>query len=282
MAISDLAEYQVVILCGGQGTRIKGVSESLPKPLIDVGGKPILWHIMKTYSTYGIKKFVLCLGYKGETIIDYFANYHKRNHDFTMKISSSPFTRNLNPQGPGERSDLNKMSPATDADVDEWEITFALTGENTMTGGRIKRIEKYITEDLFFCTYGDGVSDVDISALLAFHKKKCKTATLTGVHLPTTFGIVEADAEDMVTSFREKPVMSGLINGGFFVFNRGIFDIITGDDCVLEEMPFKRLARSSQLGMFKHEGFWHCMDTYKDYMALNAMWNDKKAPWKIW
>lgn len=265
----DVSRYTAVILCGGQGTRIRGVADNLPKPLIPIGGKPILWHIMKTYSFYGIKKFVLCLGYKGETIIDYFENYHTRNHDFTMKISDRD----------RKRFHDNELE---DTDVNEWEITFALTGEETMTGGRLKRIERYINEDCFFCTYGDGVSDVNIRVLYEYHRTKGKTATLTGVYLPTTFGIVEADDNNVIKSFREKPVMGGLINGGFFVFNRGIFEHIEGDATVLEEKPMKRLVRNDELVMYSHDGFWQCMDTYKDYLTLNKVWDLNKAPWKIW
>ncbi len=264
-----LSNYQVVILCGGQGTRIRGVADGIPKPLIDVGGKPILWHIMKTYSFYGIRRFILCLGYKGDTIIDYFENYHARTHDFTMKIENAEvrtFTE--------ERRN--------DRDVDEWEITFALTGVNTMTGGRIKRIAKYIDNDLFFATYGDGLSDVNIHDLYKFHKSHGRTATLTGVHLPTTFGIVETDDNNAITSFREKPVMSGRINGGFFVFNTRLFEHIENDTTVLEDMPFKRLVRNSELLMYPWDGFWHCMDTFKDYQELNKMWDSDKAPWKLW
>lgn len=265
----DLSHYKVVILCGGEGTRIRSVTEAMPKPMIDIGGRPILWHIMKIYSFYGIRNFILCLGYKGEAIIDYFENYHARTHDFTMKVKD------------GNRK-LFHMDGAEDRDVDEWEITFALTGERTMTGGRIKRIEKYIDEDLFFCTYGDGVSDIDINALFKYHWEKGKVATLTGVHLPTTFGIVESGDDGIVNSFREKPVLGGVINGGFFVFNKEIFDSIDDDQTVLEDKPFKRLVRSNEIAMFSHEGFWHCMDTYKDYAALNRLWAEGKAPWKIW
>jgi glucose-1-phosphate cytidylyltransferase len=265
----DLSRYKAVILCGGQGTRIRGVADDLPKPLIDIGGRPILWHIMKTYSFYGIRKFVLCLGYKGETIIDYFENYHARTHDFTMKVSDRD----------RKMFDGNETE---DRDVDDWEITFALTGQNTMTGGRVKRIARYIDSDLFFCTYGDGVSDVDIRGSFAYHRRQGKSATLTGVHLPTTFGIVEAGEDGIITSFREKPVMSGLINGGFFVFESTIFEHIEGDDTVLEDMPFKRLVRNNDLAMYRHEGFWHCMDTFKDHASLNRMWTTRQAPWKIW
>jgi glucose-1-phosphate cytidylyltransferase len=265
----DLSGYQAVILCGGQGTRIRGVADNLPKPLIPIGGKPILWHIMKTYSFYGIRRFVLCLGYKGEEIIDYFQNYHTRTHDFTMKIS--------------DRDRLRFHDTGNeDADVDDWEITFALTGEQTMTGGRLKKIARYIKEDLFFCTYGDGVSDINIRELFDYHWSKGKSATLTGVHLPTTFGIVEADNDGLIKSFREKPVMGGMINGGYFVFHKALFDHIEGDDTVLEDMPMKRLVRNHDLSMYPHEGFWHCMDTLKDHQTLNKMWDHKEAPWKIW
>jgi glucose-1-phosphate cytidylyltransferase len=265
----NLSDYKAVILCGGQGTRIRSVSEFMPKPLLDIGGKPILWHIMKIYSHYGIRKFILCLGYRGEMIIDYFENYHSRNHDFTMKISDRDRT-------------FHADESADDRDVDDWEITFALTGENTMTGGRIKRIRKHIGEDLFFCTYGDGVSNVDLTALHKFHCDNGGVATLTGVHLPTTFGIVDADKAGYITSFREKPTLQGLINGGFFVFNRTIFDYIDGDDTVLEGVPMVQLVRTRSLLMYRHDGFWQCMDTFKDYTTLNTMWEKKKAPWKIW
>jgi len=265
----DLRKHQVVILCGGQGTRIRSVADNIPKPLIPVGGRPILWHIMKTYSFYGIKKFILCLGHKGETIVDYFENYHARTHDFTMTINDT-------------NNKSYHLDNINDSDVDDWEITFAITGENTMTGGRIKRIQKYIENDEFFCTYGDGVSDVNIRELFDFYKQADKSAVLTGVHLPTTFGIVEADDKGMITSFREKPVMPGLINGGYFVLNKRIFDYIDDDSTILEGLPFKRMVRNNEIALFKWSGFWQCMDTYKDYETLNSMWDKNNAPWKIW
>ncbi len=269
--MDDLSKCQAVILCGGQGTRIRSVSEDKPKPLIDVGGKPILWHIMKIYSFYGVRKFILCLGHKGDAIIDFFENYHAYNHDFSMSIGNK------------DKKSFHYPEKYKDgADVNEWEITFALTGEETQTGGRIRRIEPYVKNDTFFCTYGDGVCDSDLRQLHAFHLAKGKIATLTGVHLPTTFGIVEADDKGDISSFREKPVMSGLINGGFFAFNKGLFDYLDGDDTILEGKPFKKLVRDQQIGMFRHEGFWHCMDTYKDYQNLNQLWKENKAPWKIW
>jgi glucose-1-phosphate cytidylyltransferase len=265
--MTGLSQYQAVILCGGQGTRIRGVNDGLPKPLIDIGGKPILWHIMKIFSSFGIRRFILCLGHKGEAIIDYFENYHSHHQDFILHIKT------------GEKlfRDSDQHS-----DVDDWEISFALTGEDTMTGGRVKRIASCITEDRFFCTYGDGVANIDIKELFAFHLERKVIATLTGVHLPTTFGILEYNTHGIITSFREKPVMPGLINGGFFVFQREIFDYLEDDATVLEEKPFRRLVRNQQLAVFKNPGFWHCMDTYKDYQSLNKMWNENKAPWKIW
>lgn len=269
--MTDLSEYQAVILCGGQGTRIRSVGEDKPKPLIDVGGKPILWHIMKIYSFYGVRKFILCLGHKGEAIMNYFENYHAYNHDFTMKVKNRD-----------ARVFHDTANNREDADVDDWEITFALTGENTQTGGRLKRIAQHVKGDRFFCTYGDGVSDVDLRQLLAYHLEHGRTATLTGVHLPTTFGIVEADETGGITSFREKPVLPGMINGGYFVFDRKIFDYIDDDATVLEEKPFRKLVRDRQISMFRFEGFWHCMDTYKDYQKLNEIWRAKSAPWKIW
>jgi glucose-1-phosphate cytidylyltransferase len=268
--MTDLSQYQAVILCGGQGTRIRAVGEDKPKPLIDVGGKPILWHIMKIYSFYGVRKFILCLGHKGETIMNYFENYHSYTHDFTMTVKDR------------EAKIFHANEAGEDSDVDEWDITFALTGENTQTGGRIKRIARHLKGDRFFCTYGDGVSDVDLRRLMEHHAARKKVATLTGVHLPTTFGIVEADESGDITSFREKPVLPGRINGGYFVFDRKILDYLDDDATVLEEKPFKKLVRDGQISMFRYEGFWHCMDTYKDYQKLNEMWKAKTAPWKIW
>lgn len=269
MTQPDLSEYPAIILCGGQGTRIRGVADNIPKPLIDVGGRPILWHIMKSYSFYGIRKFILCLGYRGDAIIDYFENYHARTHDFVMTIRDN-----------GRKSFT--LESRNDRDVDDWEITFALTGEKTMTGGRLKRIRQYVTQDYFFATYGDGLSDVDIPRLFRYHQEHGRTATLTGVHLPTTFGIVESDTEGKIASFREKPVLPGRINGGYFVFTPQIFDHIDNDETTLEDIPFKRLVRTGEIGMFAWDGFWHCMDTFKDHQELNKMWNEGKAPWKLW
>jgi glucose-1-phosphate cytidylyltransferase len=265
-----LPEIPVVILCGGQGTRMRAVSEELPKPMVDVGGKPILWHIMKSYSHYGVKRFILALGYKGDRIVDYFENYYKHTHDYTMRVMHE------------EPQRYPISSKDEDSDIDEWEITFAYTGEYTMTGGRIKRVEKYINTPSFFATYGDGISNVDIRKLYEFHCGHGRIATLTGVHLPTTFGVVETDAGGSVISFREKPVMPGLINGGFFVFNHEIFSLIKGDSTILEAEPFYQLVEQQEIRVWKHDGFWHCMDHYKDYSDLNKMWKENNAAWKVW
>lgn len=268
--MTDLSKYQAVILCGGHGTRIRAVAEDRPKPMVEVGGRPILWHIMKIYSHFGIRRFILALGYQGEKIVEYFQNYHAYNHDFTMQLGAPQSRRVLPSRG------------ACDSDVDEWEITFAHTGEDTMTGGRLGRIAPYIDQDHFFCTYGDGVSDVDIQAVFREHLRMGNTATLVGVHLPTTFGIVEANAAGKIESFREKPVLPGFVNGGFFCFTPELFSTIDGDATVLEDQPFRSLVASQRIGMVPHTGFWHAMDHFKDYESLNEMWKSGKAPWKVW
>jgi glucose-1-phosphate cytidylyltransferase len=257
---------QVVILCGGQGTRIRAVAEDKPKPMVDVGGKPILWHIMKNYSAYGINKFVLALGHQGEKIVDFFSDYHRHTSNHTIHLNGS------------KAIDFHDE----DKDLDDWEVTLVHTGVDTMTGGRIKKCLPYIKEDLFLATYGDGVSDVDINQLIAFHKKTNPIATLTGVHLPTTFGIVDADEKGQIQTFREKPTLGGYINGGFFVFNKAIGEFIDDENTILEEKPFRALIRKNQLQMFTHDGFWQCMDHYKDYSTLNKIWDSGKAPWHIW
>lgn len=267
---TDVSKLQAVILCGGQGTRIRAVAEDRPKPMVEIGERPILWHIMKIYSHHGIRRFILCLGHQGDKIVQYFRNYHAYSHDFTMTVGSPEILRET-PQPRG-----------IDSDADEWEITFAHTGPDTMTGGRIKRIERYIDQEHFLCTYGDGVSDVDIPQVYQRHLAQGNTATLVGVHLPTTFGIVESDPQGRITSFREKPTMPGLINGGFFCFSKGIFAHIENDATVLENQPFRRLVELGGIGMVPHSGFWHAMDHYKDYTTLNEMWTTGRAPWKVW
>jgi glucose-1-phosphate cytidylyltransferase len=265
----DLSKYKAVILCGGQGTRIRAVAEDRPKPMVEIGGRPILWHIMKIYSSFGVRKFVLALGHQGEKIVEYFENYHSGNCDFTMKVGR-PQTRKFH------------LQDGSDSDVDDWEITFAHTGVETMTGGRVRRIQPYIQEDHFFCTYGDGVSDVDIPRVFREHINRREVATMVGVHLPTTFGLVEATEDGRIERFREKPVLPGYINGGFFCFTPEIFRHIEGDSTVLEDKPFHELVAKGRIGMVPHKGFWHAMDHYKDYAALNDMWRRQDAPWKVW
>lgn len=258
--------HKVVILCGGMGTRMREETEFKPKPLVEIGGKPILWHIMKHYSRFGYRDFVLALGYKGDMIVDYFESYYRRNCDYTLSLDRH-----------GSRQFHHE--PANDERA--WRITFAWTGNETMTGGRIKRIERYIDEDYFLATYGDGLSNVDVPSVVDFHLAHGKTATLVGVHLPTTFGVLEA-RNGTVTEFREKPVLQGWINGGFFVINRRFFDRLQADSDVLEDRPMKELVAEGSLGVFPHDGFWKCMDTYKDVVALNQIWDSGHAPWVTW
>lgn len=263
----SLRDMQVVILCGGQGTRIRAVAEDRPKPMVEVGNRPILWHIMKYYHCFGVRRFVLALGHQGDKIVDYFTNYRLRHHDFTMNTRDSS---------------ARLFHDGEDSGIEDWDVSMVHTGEETMTGGRIKRVARHIQGDTFFATYGDGLSTVDLRQLFEFHRAHGRTATLTGVHQPTTFGIVETGENGVVKSFREKPTLSGYINGGFFVFNRRIIDEIAGDETVLEEEPLRALIHKGELAMFSHDGFWHCMDHYKDYTTLNKLWAKGTAPWKIW
>lgn len=255
---------KVVILCGGQGTRMREHTEFIPKPLVEIGGKPILWHIMKTYAHYGFNEFILCLGYKGNMIKDYFMNYDTKHHDITMRLK-----------------DKHHWTHYKDTDVEDWTITLADTGENTMTGGRIKRIQKYIDGDEFFVTYGDGVADIDIKKLLEFHRKMGKLATLSGIRPVSRFGVIDHE-QGLITNFQEKPRMKERVNGGYFVFNKKVFDYIQGDDTVLEEEPVRKLAAERQISIFEHDGFWECMDTYRESLMLNKLWDSGKAVWKVW
>ncbi len=256
-------DVKVVILCGGMGTRLREQTEFMPKPLVKIGDMPILWHIMKTYSYYGYNNFVLCLGYKGEMIKEFFINFEWMANDITLNLKSGR-----------EFVAHHEHLP------EEWNITFANTGLETLTGFRIKKIQKYIKEDFFLATYGDGVADANISGSVDFHLKKNKIATLTAIHPISRFGVIESDG-DMVKGFHEKPVMEGLINGGFFVFRNEIFDHIEGDT-MLEDTTPPKLSKLGQLAVYRHNGFWHCMDTYRDYEFLNKLWNSNQAKWKVW
>lgn len=258
--MEEKSAINVVVLCGGRGTRLVEETEYRPKPMIRIGELPILVHIMNIYSASGFRRFVLPLGYKGEMIKDYFLNFDYYTNDFTLELSSQ---KAITPH--------SRLHP-------DWRITLANTGLETLTGGRIKRVEPYIEGETFMVTYGDGVADIDLDLLLAQHRKMGKLATVTGVHPLTRFGELEV-ADGLVREFREKPqVKTGLINGGFFVFQRGIFDYLT-EDCSLEKEPLENLARDGELAIYRHEGFWHCMDTYRDMESLNQLWNSGKAPW---
>jgi glucose-1-phosphate cytidylyltransferase len=260
----DRTKTKVVILCGGAGTRLKEETDFRPKPLVEIGGKPILWHIMKIYSQFGFSDFTLCLGHKGHMIKTYFLDYMYAHSDFTMNLGSP------------DRIQFHGRHQE-----DRWAITLADTGLETSTGERIKRIEKYIDCDPFFVTYGDGVGDVNIKNLLAFHLKHGKIATITGVQPQSQFGIIEADGVGNVQGFKEKPRLTDWVNGGFFVFNRAVFNHLK-DGSVLEEQPLIELARREELAIYRHQGFWQCMDTFKDVEFLNQLWTKGNAPWKIW
>jgi len=255
---------KTVILCGGKGTRLAGETEYKPKPLIQVGGKPILWHIMQGYSHQGFKDFILCLGYKGNMIKEYFLNLEEMSNDFRLDLRS------------------NQKFSLSDNERLEGKISFVETGPETMTGGRIARIKKYIGDDEdFFMTYGDGVSDVDLRELYDHHKKMGKIATLTAVKPVYRFGLLDVE-EGLVSRFDEKPDMKDLVNGGFMVFNRKVFDYLSEDEsCVLEQEPLKRLASEGQLAAYCHEGFWKCMDNQKEVNELNEIYKGG-APWKTW
>lgn len=257
---------KVVILCGGLGTRLREETEFKPKPMVEIGGRPILWHIMKTYSHYGFKDFVLCLGYKGEMIKEYFYNYEVLNNDFTVEL--------------GKRKSVDIHSSH---DEDGWRITLADTGDKALKGSRLKQVEKYIDGDYFMMTYGDGVANVNIKALLDFHKSHGKTATVTGVNPISLFGNIKIK-DNMVETFREKSKdEKNLVSGGFFVFSRKLLDCLSvDDDCDLEIGVLERIANEGELMAYKHKGFWANMDTYRDVEFLNRLWKENKAEWKIW
>jgi glucose-1-phosphate cytidylyltransferase len=261
---------KVFVLCGGQGTRLREHTEVRPKPMVEIGGRPILWHIMKLYAFHGITDFVLCLGYKANVIKEYFLNYEAMNSDFTIKL--------------GEKDGIclheNGLSE------DNWRVTLVDTSEEAMTGARIARAAKYLDadDDMFMVTYGDGLSDVNIRALINFHRKHGKLATVTGVRPPSRFGELQCTPDHCVKSFSEKPqIGQGLINGGFFCFDRRFLKYLSdASDCVLERQPLEACAADGQLCAFEHPGYWQCMDTYRDWLALEELWKMGKAPWKVW
>ncbi len=256
----------VVILAGGFGTRLREQTEFIPKPMVPIGIRPILWHIMKIYSYYGYKRFIICLGYKGDIIKEYFYHYRIRNSDFTINL--------------GNHEDICIHSLYRE---DDWQVTLADTGLKAMSGARIKRVEKYIDTDRFLLTYGDGVANIDIERLVNFHLSHGKLATVTGVRPPSRFGELIAKGERVI-EFGEKPqVGSSMINGGFFVFDRGVFSYLADDDgCILEKDPLEKLATDGELMVYQHSGFWQCMDTLRDMNLLNEYWEKGEAPWKVW
>lgn len=253
---------KVIIMCGGKGTRLREETEFKPKPMVEIGGRPVLWHIMSIYARYGFKDFVLPLGYKGEVIKQYFHDYKLRNSDFTVDLKSGDITRH-----------------ADDTGLD-WRVTLCDTGQETLKGGRIKRIARHIDTDRFMVTYGDGVADIDIARLIEFHKQSGKMGTFTGVRMPSRFGTVNTDANGNILSWEEKPVLNEYINCGFFVFKREFLDYLSEDEeCDLEKEPLQRLAAEGQLSMYPHTGRWECMDTLRDCQKLNALWDKGQAFW---
>ena len=256
----------VIILCGGKGSRLSEETVLKPKPMIEIGGKPILWHIMKHYSYYGYHRFILALGYKGEYVKNYFYNYRIFSNDFTIEMH------------PEKEPQIHGLS-----DESHWEITLVDTGLNTLKGGRIKRLERYVKSDNFHLTYGDGVSNVNLNELDRFHMKHGNIGTITGVHPPSRFGEMLIEGDNVI-HFEEKPQLStGIINGGFFVFNRKFFDYLTADDkCDFEFGPLQKIASEKELKVFKHDGFWQCMDTIRERDYLNSLWESGSPPWKIW
>lgn len=259
---------KTVILCGGYGTRIRDVADDIPKPMIPVGRLPILWHLMKYYANYGHKDFVLCLGYKGQAIKDFFLDYEAHTSDCTLTLGA-------------EKS----VEYHSSHEESGWRVTMADTGMGTMTGGRIRKIRHYIGDDAhFMLTYGDGVSNIDLHKLLAFHNSHGRILTVTGVHPPGRFGELMADPHGLVTEFNEKPqAAGGWISGGFFVCRREIFKYLDDrDDLVFEQEPMKALVRDHQLAVYEHNDFWQCMDTHRDWQHLNSLVEGGKAPWMIW
>ncbi len=255
---------KVVILAGGYGTRITEETQNKPKPMIEIGGKPILWHIMKYYSSFGFNDFIICCGYKGSVIKNYFVNYQAINSDLELNFKDKS---------------IKYLKPA----FENWKIKLVDTGENTMTGGRLKRVKKYLKDDeLFFFTYGDGLSDINLNKLLSFHKKYKSLATLTAVFPQGRFGAVSIK-NNYVSKFNEKPKGDNLrVNGGYFVLNKKILDYISSDKTVFEKKPLETLARKKLLTAYNHNSFWQPMDTLRDKNYLDYLWSSKKAPWKIW
>jgi len=257
---------KVMILCGGRGTRLKEETEFRPKPMVEVGGKPLLWHIMKIFSAFGYREFVMCLGYKGNMIKEYFLNYEAMNNDFTVQLGTQ-----------------NKIQFHSNHEEKDWKVTLVDTGEESGTGARIKKASRYIEDDQFIVTYGDGVADINITDLITRHESAGKIGTITGVHPASRFGELLVQG-NRVLKFHEKPqVREGLINGGFFVFKKAFLGYLREDDaCLMEEGPLEELTAQGELSAYVHEGFWQCVDTYRELEFLNQLWKKGQAPWRKW
>jgi glucose-1-phosphate cytidylyltransferase len=260
-------EPRVVILCGGQGTRLKEETEFRPKPMVRVGGRPLLWHIMKIYAHQGLQSFVLALGYKGSMIRDFFLNYREQTADLTLTYGQD---------GAHDQLDFHAAH-----DIEGWEVTLANTGEHTNTGGRIWRCRDHLRDATFMLTYGDGVADIDLHALLAHHKASGRLATVTGLRPFSRFGVIERDERGDAVGFREKPRMDSYTSGGFFVLEPRVLDYLDAE-CVFERAPLQQLADEGQLAVYTHDGFWQSVDTYREYRDLNRMWDEGDRPWAQW
>jgi glucose-1-phosphate cytidylyltransferase len=255
---------KVVLLAGGYGTRLSEETDLRPKPMVEIGGRPLLWHLMKFFAHFGHRDFVVCLGYKGFVVKEYFANYRLHNSDLTVDLARGEATYHSAPP-------------------EDWRVTLVETGADTMTGGRIRRVRAYLDEQPFLMTYGDGLGDVDLDGLLRLHRERGASVTVTSVRPPGRFGVLEVDGDDRVTGFHEKPVdAAGWINAGFFVMEPRVFDFLDGDRTVLEGEPLTQLAAAGELRTFRHEGFWKPMDTLRDKRVLEAAWESGNAPWKVW
>lgn len=255
---------KTIILAGGFGTRLSEQTIIKPKPMVEIGGQPVLWHIMNIYAHYGFRNFVIALGYKGESIKEYFLNYYSLKSDFSVDLAN------------GEAKYLHQKTV-------DWKVTLIDTGMNTMTGGRVKRLKEYIGNETFMLTYGDGLADVDIKKLVEFHKSHGKMATVTAVHPSARFGELSISTRQDVIAFKEKPqTAQGWINGGFFVLEPGFLDMIDDDHTILEEKPLERVAKEGELKAYIHNGFWQCMDTIRDRNVLENLWQSGHAPWKVW
>ncbi len=256
---------KTIILCGGLGTRLREETEYRPKALVEIGGRPILWHIMKLYAHHGFREFVLALGYRGNMIKDYFLNYEAMNNDFAISLGRG-----------------NAVEYLGAHDEQDFRVTLAETGADTMTGGRVKAAARYIDEDRFMVTYGDGVTDLDLTAVLAFHRAHGRLATVTTARTSSRYGIVEMSDDGSVEQFVEKPELQGWASMGFFVFERAALDYIDGPATVLEREPLERLAEAGELMAFRHPGFFFSMDTYREYEYLNSLWSSGNPPWRVW